>query len=237
MSRLGGRPNLPKAIPWPEGQEAQPLSFIAQLDLTALPPVRGLPLPRTGSLFFFYDAENQPWGYDPKHEGGAQAIYDAAPLSGNRARALHRDLDEEACFKGVALTATPETSFPGINSGLLREFQATGEEADAYWEFLRSHSRSTHRIGGHADEIQGDVRLEAQLVSNGIYCGDGGGYAKGRKLGLDAGAVDWRTLLQVDSEERSGMMWGDAGRLYFMIHKDHLKRRRFDSVWSILQCY
>jgi hypothetical protein len=193
-------------------------------------------LPRTGSLFFFYDAESCPWGYDPKHEGGAQVIYDAAPLSGNRARALHRDLDEEACFKGVALTATPETSFPGINSGLLREFQATGEEADAYWEFLQSHSRSTHRIGGHPDEIRGDVRLEAQLVSNGIYC-RWRGLRQGPQAGARCGSGRLADALAGGLRGADRHDVGDAGRLYFMIHKDHLKRRWFDSVWSILQCY
>jgi uncharacterized protein YwqG len=193
-------------------------------------------LPKTGSLFFFYDAESHPWGYDPEHEGCSQVIYAASPLSDNRPRTPDRDLDEDARFKGVSLSAIPETSLPGINSGLLREFEATTREADAYWGLLHSHLR-IHRLGGHADEIQGDLKLEAQLVSNGIYCGDGVGYAKGRKLGLDAGAADWRLLLQVDSEDRAGMMWGDAGRLYFMIHKDHLRRRRFDAVWSILQCY
>jgi uncharacterized protein YwqG len=91
-------------------------------------------------------------------------------------------------------------------------------------------------MGGYADQIQGDLGLEAQLVTNGIYCGDGRGYERGRKKGLDAGAVDWRLLLQVDSEPRASMYWGDSGRLYFMIHKDDLRRRRFDNVWLILQC-
>jgi uncharacterized protein YwqG len=43
-------------------------------------------------------------------------------------------------------------------------------------------------------------------------------------------------LLQIDSEARAGMMWGDLGRIYFMIHKDDLRRRRFENVVLILQC-
>lgn len=91
-------------------------------------------------------------------------------------------------------------------------------------------------MGGHANQIQGDVRLRAQLVSNGIYCGDSGGYKEGLKRGLHAGAGDWLLLLQVDSEERSGMYWGDSGRIYFMIHRDALRRRKFDEVRLVLQC-
>src|SRR5208283_3446182 len=117
INRLGGRPNLPKDIPWPVWQKGQPLAFIAQLDLAPLPPVAGLPLPKTGSLFFFYDADEQPWGFDPKDKGGAQVLYASSPLAANPLRNPHRDLDEEVRFKGLALAATPEMSLPGKNSG------------------------------------------------------------------------------------------------------------------------
>jgi len=93
-----------------------------------------------------------------------------------------------------------------------------------------------YRIGGYAHEIQGNVSLEAQYVSHGFYCGDSSGYDKGRKAGLEPGADDWRLLLQVDSEERTGMDWGDGGRIYFMIHKDAIRQREFEKVWLILQC-
>jgi uncharacterized protein YwqG len=235
VTRLGGRPNLLQDIPWPLRENGQPLSFIAQLDLSTLPQVRTLPLPKKGSLFFFYDADEQPWGFDPKDRGCSQVIYSPSSLTANGLRASHRDLDEEVRFKGFALTATLETTLPGINSGLLREFGATQEEFTAYLGLVDPPA-PLHRMGGHANEVQGPLGLKAQLVSNGIYCGDLKGYAEGRKRGLDSGSADWRLLLQVDSEERAGMMWGDMGRLYFMIHKDDLRYRRFDKVWLILQC-
>jgi uncharacterized protein YwqG len=235
VSRLGGRPNLPKDIPWPVWQEEQPLSFIAQLDLATLPAVRGVPLPKSGSLFFFYDADEQPWGFDPKDKGCAQVIYVPSSLAANRPRAPHRDLDEEVRFKGIALAATPETSLPGLNSSIHREYQATEEEFKAYFNLVDPLSKHAHRIGGNANEIQGGLGLEAQLVSNGIYCGGPDGYKEGCRRGLDAGAADWLLLLQVDSEERAGMAWGDGGRIYFMIRKDDLRRRRFQDVHLTLQ--
>jgi hypothetical protein len=132
-----GKPSAqPVTRRWPLWQEL-PLSFIAQLDLATLPPVRGLPLPKTGSLFFFYDAESQPWGFDPKDKDCAQVIYSASPLAGNRPRAWHRDLDEEVRFKGFSLTAIPELSR----------------------KLTDPLSTRAHRIGGHADEIQGAVDL------------------------------------------------------------------------------
>jgi hypothetical protein len=35
---------------------------------------------------------------------------------------------------------------------------------------------NAHRILGHSTNIQGDMQLEAQLVTNGLYCGDPSGY-------------------------------------------------------------
>lgn len=131
VNRLGGWPNLPKEVTWPVWQEGQPPYFIAQLDLATLPPVRGLPLPRAGSLFFFYDAESQPWGFDPKDKGGAQVFYVPSPLALHPLRAPHRDLDEET--QGLALRTTLESSLPDFAD--LRELQPTREEFDAYLKF------------------------------------------------------------------------------------------------------
>ncbi|MCR8632194.1 YwqG family protein [Paenibacillus radicis (ex Xue et al. 2023)] len=36
---------------------------------------------------------------------------------------------------------------------------------------------------------------------------------------LEKGVSDWKLLLQIDSEEEIGMMWGDAGRIYFWIRE------------------
>jgi len=237
VSRLGGRPNLPKEIPWPVWQEHQPLSFIAQLDLAELPAVRGLALPRSGSLFFFYDSDAQPAGYDPKDKGGAQVFYVASPLAANGTRTWHRELNQEFRFKGFALSAFPEISLPEMDHAFMNEYQVTGEELSAYREFAPL-AYGEHRLGGHAVPMNGgDPRLEAQLVSHGINCGYRDGYDKGRRLGLEAGAADWLLLLQLDSGDNcADMNWGgEGGRIYFMIHKDDLRRRRFQNVHLTLQ--
>ncbi len=235
VSRLGGRPNLPKDIPWPVWQEQRPLSFISQIELTELPAIRGLALPRSGSLFFFYDSDVQPAGYDPKHKDGTRVFYVDAPLAANSARAWHRDLDRDFRFRGFALSAIPELSLPEMDHEFKNEYQVTGEEFRAYFEFAPL-AYGEHRIGGNAVPINGgDPRLEAQLVSHGIYC-DTDGYNEGRSLGLEAGAADWLLLLQLDSGDNcAGMDWRDGGRIYFMIHKDDLRRRHFQNVHLTLQ--
>ena len=44
-------------------------------------------------------------------------------------------------------------------------------------------------------------------------------------------------LLQVDSDEAAGMMWGDLGRLYFWIRRDDLDERRFDRCELVFQSH
>lgn len=68
-SRWGGLPSLPAGIDWPvQGETAQPLHFIAQIDLAALPatPLKGCKfkaaLPGEGMLFFFFDCSQDMIG-------------------------------------------------------------------------------------------------------------------------------------------------------------------------------
>jgi uncharacterized protein YwqG len=94
-----------------------------------------------------------------------------------------------------------------------------------------------HRIGGHAECVQNPMELECQLVTNGLYCGDVAGYEDPRSKTLAAGALDWRLLLQIDTDDAAGMMWGDCGRLYYWVREENLRAHDFGQCWLILQCY
>jgi len=114
------------------------------------------------------------------------------------------------------------------------------DQRDEYWEFLEAWREQMpptfHRVGGYPEPIQGDPKLEAHLASHGLYCGSAEGYQRGKELGLLPGAADWELMLQVDSDDRAGMMWGDLGRLYFLIHKEALQQRTFQDAWLVFQC-
>ena len=233
-TRFGGRPNLPREFAWPVRRRGWPLSFIAQLDLSQLPMIPGLPLPRYGALYFFFDADDKPWGYDPKDDDASCVMYSPSQLSENKIRAPHVDLGREFRFRGFSLATSKENTFPGENSGIVQEFHLSDLESDVYLRIVSPSEESAHRIGGYADELQGDLALQAQFVSHGIYCGTPSGYKEGRKRGLECGVDDWRLLLQVDSDARSGMTWGDVGRLYFLIREDDLRKRKFDKARTII---
>lgn len=238
-TRLGGRPNLPPSVAWPVWRE-EPLSFIAQIDLAHLPTIPGLNLPRAGALYFFYDALEQPWGFDPADRGCARVLYSRVALAESPVRRPPKEL--ETRFPGVVAAVTPlEITFPDISSPLFDAHTFSIEQKQDYWEakegWEQDRTRTLHRIGGHADVIQGDPRPMVEFVSNGVYCGDTAGYKKGKKRGLLKNASQWELLLQVDSDKKAGMEWGDVGRLYFFVRKADLENRNFDNVWLVLQCY
>jgi uncharacterized protein YwqG len=113
------------------------------------------------------------------------------------------------------------------------------EDEEVYDNFLESYagSETEHQLLGLPRPIQGEMELECQLVTNGLYTGDASGYKDPRRKTLEPGAIDWTLLLQVDSDDNAGMMWGDLGRLYFWVRRQDLASRNFDKVWTILQCY
>lgn len=239
-TRLGGRPNLPREFDWPTWR-GEPLAFVAQLDLASLPEVPGLPLPRTGAISLFYEGGQSAWGFSPDDAGSCCVSYWPDPLSGFPLRSLPKDLEDHLRFKGVRLSPQqPAPTFPDSQDQVIGGMELTPEERESYLDFqlglLESETDSLHRIGGFPECVQGDPKLEAHLVSHGLYCGDPGGYRTGKERGLWAGATEWELLLQVDSDDRAKMMWGDVGRIYFLIHREALARRQFDKTWLVFQC-
>lgn len=89
---------------------------------------------------------------------------------------------------------------------------------------------------GWPDLVQNPMQLECQLTSSGIYTGNPAGYRHPRAAELAPGAADWLLLLQLDSDDEIGWMWGDVGTIYYWIRRQDLAAARFDQVWMIFQC-
>jgi uncharacterized protein YwqG len=226
-SKFGGASD----VPVPQG-----LGFVAQINL-AYVAERGLEdLPPAGLLSFFFDLDEEPFGFDPTIDS-CRVLYTppGAPLS--RAPA-------DDGLSPCALTFHENIGLPPLDSSdvkeILRDF---GPGADGYLSLsaslrdLGSDGATAHRLGGHPDPIQGDMQLEAQLVANGIDCGSFTGHRDPRVAALRAGARDWRLLLQIDSDDAIEWSFGDGGRLYFWIRHQDLLARRFDRVRAILQSH
>ena len=232
-SHFGGAPPLPAGTAWPS-RDGRPLSFLACVDLPSLHAALPVSwLPPVGRLLFFYDAENQPWGFDPKDRGSWNVMLvdgSAAPVPSPAVGELTR---QTIAFRAIS-------SYPSWERPEVQALNLTDAEA----EILIDGSTAVygqaphHQVGGFPHPVQGDeMELECQLVSHGLYCGDSSGYLSRAVAGLRDGAKDWRLLLQIDSDDDLGVMWGDAGILYFWIREEDARAGRFDQAWAVLQCH
>ena len=238
FSKIGGLPNLPAGLEWPKWKGV-PLAFLAQIDLRESPESRPIEnLPPSGQLYFFYDLEQTTWGFDPADRGSWRVLYSNDPPS-------RKPSTVPAGLSADGVYYERRVSFRGIRSmpDVLRfepdyrripddVFDTVGELKTAPFE-----GRPQHQIAGYPTPVQDDaMELECQLVSNGLYCGDPSGYQDPRVAALKPGAHEWKLLLQLDTDDDAGMMWGDGGMLYFWIRGSDLAERDFSNVWMILQC-
>lgn len=247
-SKLGGQPDLPAAFDWPV-YRGRRLDFVLQVDLREVAPLGPRDrLPSAGVLSFFYDLEEQPWGFDPEDVGAWAVRY--FPPTVALTRQAPDQPDRETFEAAIRFWAAASLPSYGSRAGFLLETElkeeAGGEDlGDALAELgvalfgasAPAPDPPCHRIGGHSANIQGDMQLEAQLVMHRLYCGDETGYEDPRAAELEPTCEDWELLLQLDSDDEADLMWGDGGMLYFWIRRQDLARQDFSQVWMALQCF
>lgn len=241
-SKLGGNPSLRADFDWPVDKD-RPLDFLAQINLEQVKrfDTQGL-LPETGLLSFFYDIENQPKGCDPNNLGGFRIIYTPNVSKLSEAKSPNTEFVLPEC----RIDFYEMKTVPHVGSRALKDFviasEMTEKEAASYndlsfeIELFYSSDLNNHHLLGHATNVQGDMQLEAQLVSGGLNCGGSSGFEDPRCAELESDADEWILLLQLDSDETRRMQWGNCGILYFWIRKEDLANRRFDKAWMTLQC-
>jgi uncharacterized protein YwqG len=219
------------------------LDFLLQVDLAEIAELDSINvLPKSGILTFFYDLENQPWGYDPDHLDGFRVEYfPEQPYHISDSPHKMIKIPERVIIFNRILTLPSPWSRPFDR--LQQECQWTKAEVRQYLDFLTAYdgqfypeNHPSHRLFGYSENIQGDMQFEAQLVSNGLYCGNSSGYKDPRAKLLESGADDWLLLLQLDSDDSAELMWGDVGMLYYWIRVDDIANRRFSRSWMTLEC-
>jgi uncharacterized protein YwqG len=245
-THIGGLPELPNGVKWPSWK-GKPLSFVAQLDLGAAPDFEWPEwTPREGRLLFFYDVTEQPWGYDPEDRGCCAVIY-VPPGAAVAERLPPEDVPIHGRFRRKDMRFVPHLSYPSYERLVYHrdsrvattenDFNEITEELDALEPVEDSGSGQLHRLFGWPQPVQGDdMELEAQFASNGLYCGDAKAHLSPEAERLEPGAADWQLLFQLDSDDDTDMMWGDAGMLYFWVRREDAARKDFSTVWLVLQC-
>ena len=193
-----------------------------------------------GLLSFFYDFEETPWGGDPADLSASRVIY--TPTMDRLAAHETEGSDEWSIAEHAIEFARIET-YPDGSSDEFESAPALcvldDDQRNAYYDFRGASEegeRSLHHLLGHAHIIQEDMRLQAQLVTNGLSYGSAQSREHPQFAELAQGASDWMLLLQIDTDDTLNVMWGDAGMIYFWIRKEDLAARRFDQTLCVMQC-
>lgn len=234
-SRIGGVPDVPPGFTWPD-LKGMPQSFVAQIYLDEVHQYdTSGALPQSGMLWFFYDAKQETYGADPADRGGWRVIFsdDYSELQRTTAPA---NLPAESQFKACSIRFASEITLSQQPKLEIPHFDWTDDEIHKYETLLSTfpnpedHGALHNRLLGNPETIQDDMRLECQLASHGVT-----DINDPRAAELSKGAMAWQLLLQIDTDERIGMRWGDAGMIYFWITGPDLQKHDFDDTWLVLQ--
>jgi uncharacterized protein YwqG len=235
QSRVGGLPDLPPDIPWATDRKGSPLSFIAQINCRELKPydLDNL-LPDAGLLYFFYDAEQEAIGVDPKDREKFKVVFYDGPFRNLGPATFPEDLPDYGQFDECAITFKSSLSLPDApeNWGV----SLSQAETQKYIQLQNQYQESLyHKMLGYANPLQNSMELDCQLVTNGIFIGNTSGFRGRRRTELEKTMGEWRLLLQLHSDDFPGMIWGEEGRLYFWIKAMDLKNRNFKNCWALQQ--
>lgn len=239
LSKIGGLPTTSAAFKWPQWN-GMPLAFLCQINLSEIPRTEAARrLPPEGMLYVFYDQEQRTWGFDPKDRGSWKILYinDSHDLNPVQAPP---GLGKAFIYSEKFVRFSEVSTYPDGQDERIDKLDLDEEQFDDYFELCQSvfEGQPFHQLFGYAAPVQGnEMDLECQLASNGLYNGDASAHKDARFKDLEAGRREWMLLLQLDTDDDTQMMWGDAGRLYFWIRADDLEKKNFENVWMILQCY
>ena len=222
-SKFSGFPYLPKGFAHPLDQNGLPMRLLAQYRLDKIPPLPDMPT--EGMLQFFLSQTDGVFGYDfnnltkPDH---FRVIYHPT---------VTEDLDQlETNFSYLSFDEEEEEGFPidqeyalsfelseeviGLSDYRFEQLPISFDEdkEDDIWDAWETLSNDGHKIGGYAVFTQTDPR-------------DGKEYKDYSIL-----------LLQIDSEEEDGIMWGDSGVGNFFIRPEDLRKRDFTRVLYTWDC-
>lgn len=227
-SKIGGDPYLPIGEEIPKNPNGVPLRLLAQINFEDAPHIDNMPT--KGILQFFVDTIDDLVGADfdnPTEQTGFKIIYrqDIVKDQSKLITEFHYDIGEneeefisplEAKLlfeKGIQPITNEDYRF-GVE--FLTNFDEDKEVQDGdkvlpLDEFYIDHMVSEgHRIGGYPFFTQFDPRSEDSKYDT--------------------------LLLQIDTDDALGIMWGDSGVANFFINKDDLARLDFSDVLYNWDC-
>ncbi|MEG1587596.1 MAG: DUF1963 domain-containing protein [Bacteroidales bacterium] len=234
-SKVGGIPYMPLDFDYPMDLRAErkgeALAFLCQINFSQLPPLAGFP--EYGILQFFIgtdfmfglDAEN------PTEQSGFRVIYhehicDESHLL--KELPIHPDFDGEAPVKNeLKMAFTPEVSVIGW-----QDFRYDTNLLAAY--------QKEYPMTQSVDDIPSEIRdkMEELCNASGSRIGGFPMFTQSDPRQNDNKYANFTTLLiQLDSDPKKGLMWGDDGVCNFFISPEKLMKKDFSEVLYNWDCY
>ncbi|RKR14046.1 uncharacterized protein DUF1963 [Maribacter vaceletii] len=234
--RFGGMPDLPEEVPYPrfgdnwrENKTNYIYEFIGQINCSQITHLQDY-LPRKGILFFFLETLHTIYGGDSS-PGKIIYIEDESTLkSGKRFKFSEEDYYEmvEDSYQGYKVNVKKINSAPSFYASYVNTHLFKGEDAkklqedehfledlyDLFEEPLQGKNKYNYAVNAHAFTQHEAPELQASLNKKG-------------------NPEDWITLLTVTSA--GDMQWGDAGDLFFVIHKSDLEKCNFSNVFITME--
>ncbi|WP_407538796.1 DUF1963 domain-containing protein [Deinococcus radiomollis] len=228
-SKVGGVPYREQGEVWPRDPADSPLSFLAQLNLSELPALEGVPT--TGLLRFFIGADvlmGCRFEADRQPQDTYRVLYTERPITDDS----RLDSSVSVWPSEVEQISPLESSHSLKITGTLTEMPMTVSD----------------RLFG--DTIGIDFLDDADSPDDGLQLGEylEEQYREASEVGHQLGG--YPTFTQFDPRTREqphvllfqlcsdalGVMWGDAGIGNFFIHPDELARRDFSRVFYNWDC-
>ncbi|MFD1780153.1 YwqG family protein [Fredinandcohnia salidurans] len=221
-SKIAGDPYLPKDIEHPLDEVGKPMRLLAQINFAEVPHIVGFP--EKGILQFFISGADDVMGLNLDHPTQqknfrvlfyTEIILDPSQLVQDFS---YVDKNDEyfPCEHEVKLSFEVESEPVSLvdyhveHCGFYEVLDDNAELWDLYSETFGGEGA---KIGGYAHFTQEDPR------SYGDY-------------------KDYNTLLlQVDSNEDLGIMWGDVGVANFFITEEDLRKKNFANVLYNWDCF
>ena len=219
FSKLGGDPELPAGVEWPLGVKG-PRVFVGQIDLAAARAEGGPEwLSDSGRIYVFYDPERHGFGdvlkviYSREEPDG-----EAQPPAGLKLRFRARPIAFES------MESLPSLDWLGAD---YRDFDEEIED--------EQDSGPEHQLGGYPIEIQEErLALACEYMARGLSEPK---YEDEIEPNLVEASLDWRLLLQIDSDPEARMNWGDSGRLFVLIRRADARRGDFSQTVGVWQTH
>ena len=226
-TRIGGPVWLAAGEAWPADPEGRPMSFLAQVDFAAMPPLPDYP--SSGVLQFFIARDDLYGANFEKPEAGKFRVIWREKMdgpgklhmgqpSGDLGIDDYSPLYDATVERGIALKPKRISQPPSIDSWLaerdLEKLLGESSNSDRIYAFVDKQLETTpavHHVGGHPGFTQSDWRSAPAYQD-----------------------VD-RMLLNLWSDKH--LMWGDSGQGQFMIRREDLLKRDFTKVFYQWDCY